>query len=132
MSIVTTKDELKAAQERGDLEIIATGKLADDLKASKKVTKIGAGAAALLTATLGVATLTAPITGGLSYFAAAPVAAMSGFEVAAIILAASLGLALLIALFKDYEEISFTPGDGNGLSKLVLRKKQQKSNANGE
>ncbi|SEM49259.1 hypothetical protein SAMN04487857_102269 [Pseudomonas sp. ok272] len=50
--------------------------------------------------------------------AAAPVAALTGFEIAAIIAAASLGLGLIIALFKDYEEVSCEPG------KLVLKKKQ--------
>lgn len=59
-----------------------------------------------------------PLTGGLSMFAAAPVAALTGLEIAAIIAAASVGLALIIALFKDYEEVSYDAG------KLVLKKRQ--------
>ena len=37
--IVSTKEELKSAKEQGITEIIITGKLANDLKKSKKIAK---------------------------------------------------------------------------------------------
>ena len=67
----------------------------------------------------GAATVAAPVTGGISYAVAAPVAVMTGVEIAALITASALGIGLIIALFKGYEEISFEKG------KLVLRKKQK-------
>lgn len=121
MSVVTTKQELKAAKDRGDTKIIVKGDLANKLKTSKKITMVGAGTLAVLTVALGAATVTAPVTGGLSYFAVAPVAALSGMEIAAIITASAVGLTLLIAVFKDYEEISYSNGN------LVLRRKKSKS-----
>ena len=111
--VVTTKRELNSAKEKGVEEIIVSGKLADDLKKSKNIAKVGAGTLALLTAAL----VAIPFTGGLSAAAAAPVAALTGLEIAAIIAAASVGLALVIAVFRDYEEISYEDG------KLTLRKK---------
>ena len=50
--------------------------------------------------------------------AAVPIATLTGLEVGAIITAASIGLAVIIALFKGYEEISYEKG------KMVLKKKQ--------
>lgn len=117
-NVVTTKDELKVAKERGDMEIVVTGEFADKLKTSKKITKLNAGALAIISVAIAAATVTAPVTGGMSFFAAAPVAALTGTEIAAIIIASSIGLTMLIAIFKDYEEISYSKG------KLVLRKKQ--------
>lgn len=121
MSVVTTKQELEAAKERGDVEIIVEGEFANKLKTAKKVTLVGAGTLGLITVAIAAATLTAPVTGGLSYFAAAPVAALSGLEIAAIITASAIGLTLLIAVFKDYEEISYSDG------RLVLKKRQTDS-----
>lgn len=111
---VRTKAELESAKNAGCVQIIVEGNLADNLKRSKKIATAGAITIALL----GTALAAIPFTGGLSMAAAVPVAALTGFEIAAIIAAASLGLGLIIALFKDYEEISCEPG------KLVLKKKQ--------
>ena len=115
---VTTKYELKKAQEEKIENIIVSGKLADTLKKAKQITKLSATGFGILTAALGVGTVTAPITGGLSMIIAAPVAALTGLEIVAIITATTLGIALIIALFKDYEEISFEKG------KMTLKKRQ--------
>ena len=112
--IVTTKDELQKAQEQKIENIIVSGDLADKLKKAKQITKLGAIGLGILIVALG----TAPVTGGLSMFAAASVATLTGLEIAAIITASALGLALIIALFKGYEEISFEKG------KMTLRKRQ--------
>ena len=115
---VTTKAELKNAQEKNIQEIVVSGDLADKLKKAKQITKLGATGLGILTAAIGVGIVAAPVTGGLSMFAAAPVAALTGLEIAAIITASALGITLIIAVFKDYEEISYENG------KMTLRKKQ--------
>jgi hypothetical protein len=115
MITVRTQEELKAAKESGEPEIIIIGDLADKLKKSKKIALLGPAAIAAL----GLATVAAPITGGISYLAAAPVATMTGVEIAAIITATAIGVSLVLAIFKDYEEISYESG------KLVLKKRSQ-------
>jgi len=77
---VTTKEELKEAQEEKIQEIIVSGDLANKLKKAKQITKLGATGLGVLTA--------------------------------------ALGIALIIAVFKDYEEISYENG------KMTLRKRQ--------
>lgn len=113
--IVSTKEELKAAQEGGAALITVRGSLADDIKKSKKVALAGAATIAVLAAAIAAI----PVTGGLSVGAAVPIAALTGLEIAAIIAAATVGLTLILAVFKDYDEVSYEKG------KLVLRKKQK-------
>lgn len=112
--IVSTKSELENARNVGAPEIIITGKLANDLHKAKKVAYVGAGTLALFMAALAVA----PFTGGISMLGAASIAGLTGLEIAAIIAATTIGLALIIAVYKDYEEIECSN------EKLVLRKKR--------
>ncbi|MES1312203.1 hypothetical protein ABUS74_16560 [Vibrio cholerae] len=104
---VRTKEELTRAKDRGESEIIVVGKLADELKKTKKLAYVGAGTLAALTAALAAT----PFTGGMSMFTAAPIAALTGLEISGIIIAASLGLSLIIAVFKGYDEISYKKGE---------------------
>lgn len=116
---VYTQKSLKHAKENNYDEIIIKGALANKVKKASKITKLSKWGIGVLTATLGTATVTAPVTGGVSLAVAVPVAAMTGVQVAAIISASALGVALIIALFKGYEEISYSEG------MLILRKKQK-------
>lgn len=118
---VDTKKELKRAQEEGYEEIIIRGEMAKKLKKASKIMKLSKVGLGVLVSVLGVGVATAPLTGGISTLVAAPVAAMTGLEIAAIIAASAIGVSLIIAIFKDYEEISFEEG------KLILRKKQKKN-----
>ncbi|GKX51545.1 hypothetical protein [Budvicia aquatica] len=107
--MVRTKEELKKARNAKVEFIVVEGELADKLKKGKKLAYAG------IAGTVGATTIAAlmaatPVTGGVSFFAVAPIAALTGFEVAAIIAAASIGLTLLIAVFKDYEEIEARDG----------------------
>lgn len=111
---VRTKAELESAKSSGYAQITVQGGLADDLRKAKKVATAGVVTIGLLTTALAAI----PFTGGLSMAAAVPVATLTGLEIAAIIAAASLGVGLIIALFKGYEEISYESG------KMVLRKRQ--------
>ncbi|WP_027710206.1 hypothetical protein [Zooshikella ganghwensis] len=113
--VVTNKSELEKAKEKGEELIVVKGDLANNLKKSKKIALAGTTSIAGLT----VALAAAPFTGGLSSFAAVPVTVLTGLEIAAVIAATSVGLVLLIAVFKDYEEISYKNGE------LTLRRKSK-------
>ncbi|MDD2390154.1 MAG: hypothetical protein PHP23_10530 [Desulfobacterales bacterium] len=115
---VITKDELEEAKNDGVDKIEVVGELADKLKKAQKVSRIGKVGLATLTGILGAAAVTAPVTGGLSFAFAAPAAAMTGVGMAAIIAASALGIALVIAVFKDYEVIEYSRGT------LKLRRRQ--------
>jgi len=111
---VSTKCELEEAKNSRVDEIIVTGDLADKLHRAKKITYMSAGVIAILA----VAIAAVPVTGGLSaVMGVAPVAAMTGLEIAAIIAAASIGLGLLMAIYKEYDEITYSNG------KITLRRK---------
>ena len=66
---------------------------------------------------------TAPATGGLSLgftaVSAGTTATITGLEIATIIFISTMGIGLIIALFKEYEEIEFSNG------RMVLRKKKK-------
>ncbi|WPQ35129.1 hypothetical protein [Achromobacter xylosoxidans] len=121
--VVSTKEGLRQAKDKGAESIEVVGEMADKLKKAKRIATFGPAAMAAITGLLGVASITAVPTGGLSYvaFAAAatPVAALTGLEIATIIFAATIGLAVIVAVFKDYEEISYSKGH------LVLRKRSK-------
>ncbi len=121
---VTSKSDLEWAKNEGYDQIVVTGKLANDLKKSKQIAYAGAATISILVAAIAALPFTiaaAPFTAGLSTAVigagAVSVATLTGFEISAIIIAASLGVALIIAIFKDYEEISYSDGH------LVLKKK---------
>ena len=103
---VHTKQELDAAMKLGVQEIVVEGELAKHVRNGKRVRTIGAGTLAVL----GVAIGALPFTGGLSLAFAAPIAASTGLGLALVIAAISVGLALLIALWKGYEEIEYCDG----------------------
>jgi hypothetical protein len=114
---VTTRDELESAKNKGINDIIVEGELASKLKTSKRIAQLGAASIAVLVGIVGLS----PFTGGLSFIGLAPFAALTGLEISAIIIAASIGLALIIAVFRDYEEISYEPGPPQ---RLVLKKRR--------
>ena len=122
MVICSTKEELKSAMKRGESEIEVVGKLAKNIKTGKKVAFLGPVAIGALT----VALATIPATGGLSTpvvtaALVAPIAAKTGLDTAIIIAAASVGVTLIIAIFRDYDvDIE---GANNGV-KVRMRKKR--------
>jgi len=135
MTTVRTKDELKAAKEMGAAEIIVVGELAQKIKKAEKITLLGKASIAAITVVLGAAMIAVPFTSGssllvaaptaavtASFFAVAPAAAavLTGADITAIIAVSAVGLALVLAVLKDYEEISYESG------RLVLKKKRNK------
>ena len=117
MISVSTKQELALAKRNKEHEIVCVGRLAEKVKSAKKIATIGVITIAAVGGMVGLATVAAPETAGIAIMAATPVATWGGLEVSAVIIAASLGCGLIIALSKDYEEISYEKGQ------LVLRKK---------
>jgi Mn2+/Fe2+ NRAMP family transporter len=112
-TFVSTKKELKTAQENKAKEIIVTGELANKIHKSKKITKLGAASIGLIVTAIAAA----PFTSGLSFGAAAPVAVLTGIEITAIIAASAVGIGLILAIYKEYDEISYENG------KLHLKRK---------
>lgn len=110
--IVYNRDDLEKAQKNKIDEIVVVGELATQLKKSKTIATAGSISLGVLTVALGVASITAPVTGGLSFAVAAPIAVVS------------IGLTLVIAIFKDYEEVE--AGTDKNLSFYIRFRKRQK------
>lgn len=113
---VRSKDELEKAQNSKAEIIIIEGELANKIKKTKAVTKVSGVVIAAMIATCA----TIPLTGGGSVLVVSSLAALSGLDIAVIIAAASIGIALIIAVFRDYEEIEFSNG------KMILKLKRKK------
>ncbi|CDH07630.1 conserved hypothetical protein [Xenorhabdus bovienii str. oregonense] len=115
--IVTTKEELKKAKDNRIETIIVQGALADNLQRTKKITYLSAGAIAALMGAIALI----PATGGLStMFAIAPIAALTGLDIGLIIIAISISVGLLVAIYKEYDEIEVEAG----YLKLRLKRKK--------
>ena len=120
--VVKTKKELENAYEKGYDEIIVKGKLAKQLHRSKKIVGLSATSIAAIAGLSTISVVTAPVTGGISLVVAAtPVAVVTGVEVVFILADVIIGIALIIAIFKDYEEIDVDMKNHT----LKLRKKSK-------
>lgn len=125
-TIVTNKEELKAALAVKAPEIMIIGAFAQEVKESEKIrtmSKVGICAlcAAVPIVLAGLA-LTS-VSGGASTVLksiAKPVVGLTGPQLAVIIPAAAMGFTAMIAVLRDYDEVEFSPG------KLVLRRKSKK------
>ena len=113
---VRSKNEHEKAQNSKAEIIIIEGELANKIKKTKAVTKVSGVVIAAMIATCA----TIPLTGGGSVLVVSSLAALSGLDIAVIIAAASIGIALIIAVFRDYEEIEFSNG------KMILKLKRKK------
>ncbi|WP_319780058.1 hypothetical protein [Maridesulfovibrio sp.] len=116
--VVRTKDELEQAMDEKAPVIVVQGELAEDLNKGMKLSS----ASAVTLGLLGAALAAVPFTGGLSLLAAAPIAAMTGLEIALIVAVAALGLALVLTVLKDYKKASFTRKGPEGETELVLER----------
>ncbi len=110
--VVRTKAELEKAVEEGVEIIVVEGELAEKVYEGRKIKQYGASTLALL----GAALAAAPLTAGASL---APIAALTGIDLVIIIIVLAVGLALLLAVWKEYEVVEFSTEP----LRLVLRKK---------
>jgi hypothetical protein len=87
-------------------EFTVDGPIATHLHRGLKLRKIGRVTLALLAAAI----VGIPATGGLSATAIASVAGFTGVEIALIIAAVAIGIALLRTVCRDYDEVEFDFG----------------------
>lgn len=127
MATVTTKTELKNAIKRKDNKIIVQGELAASVYKSKKVAALS-GATLLMLAVVLAATL---FTGGISLAAVGEIAAMVGVGISAIIAVVAVGgIAVVVALFKDYGTKITHQSPYGSITELELTKKRIKIDKN--
>jgi hypothetical protein len=115
---VRTKEELKKASEEKVDRIFVQGELAEKLNTAMKIKKASKWAIGLLAASLAAA----PFTGGLSLVAAAPIAALTGLEIALIIAVAALGIGLVLLICRDFKKVSFRGKSGDKEAELELER----------
>lgn len=118
--VVATKEELAAATKRKAKRIVVTGELASKLETSfKGLRNLSASSLNTLALVLSGAALFAPFTGGVSLGAAGTVMGTVGAALTASAIAAisAIGVALVVAVFKGYDEVKLS---GGGIE-LVLR-----------
>lgn len=126
--VVYTVEELAQAQKDKAERIVVKGELAEKLKvALKGLRSIGAGSLNTLALCLSGAALLAPFTGGVSLGAAGTAMGTLGAALTATAIAAisAIGLALVIAVFKGYDEVKL----GGGGVELVIKKHKDKKQA---
>lgn len=123
--VVTTKDELEKAVKDGLDKIVVKGELAQKVKATKELQAKGKVAMGAIIATLTAAFALAPVTGGLSMAAAAPIAATTGLSIAVIMAVFFLGITLVMLVTNGYHikmEAKGKINDAEG--EIILEKKQ--------
>jgi hypothetical protein len=102
--IIYEKSELEAAIKAGVQEITIQGDLAEKIHNGRKIRTIGKFTMIALASAIAAI----PFTGGTSIAAFASVAALTGLEIALIVAVAFVGVALLTAIWKEYEEIEYS------------------------
>lgn len=126
--IVKDKNELKKAYEDKVDKIIVTGDFAKKMRKAKVIRKMTPAKLAVLGAVLtaaGGGLAMSPFTLGassvISIVTVAPAAAKTGISISAIIAIGSIGLTLLLAIFKEYDFIEAKKGD----FKVVLKRRKK-------
>ncbi len=121
--VVATPEELSAAYQRKAERIVVVGELAAKLgQAFSGLRKLSASALNTLALVVSGAALLAPFTGGVSLGAAGTVMGTVGAALTASAIAAisAIGVALVVAVFKGYDEVKLKGGS----LELVLRKRK--------
>lgn len=121
--VVATPEELSAAYQRKAERIVVVGELAAKLgQAFNGLRKLSASALNTLALVVSGAALLAPFTGGVSLGAAGTVMGTLGAALTASAIAAisAIGVALVVAVFKGYDEVKLKGGS----LELVLRKRK--------
>ena len=123
--VVYTADELKAAQDAHAERIVVKGELAQKLESALKgLRSLSASSLNALALVLSGAALFAPFTGGVSLGAAGTVMGTVGAALTATAIAAisAIGLSLVFAVLKGYDEVKLA---GGGLELSIKKNKNQ-------
>ena len=127
--VVSTPAELAAAHKAGAKKILVKGELASKLdKAFGGLRSLSSASLNALALVLSGAALLAPFTGGVSLGAAGTVMGTLGAALTATAIAAisAIGLSLVVAVFKGYDEIKLAGGGVElRLKKHVPKSEQQ-------
>ena len=126
--VVYTADELKAAQDAHAERIVVKGELAQKLESALKgLRSLSASSLNALALVLSGSALFAPFTGGVSLGAAGTVMGTVGAALTATAIAAisAIGLSLVFAVLKGYDEVKLA---GGGLE-LSIKKHKDKDQA---
>ena len=130
--VVYTADELKAAQDAHAERIVVKGELAQKLESALKgLRSLSASSLNALALVLSGAALFAPFTGGVSLGAAGTVMGTVGAALTATAIAAisAIGLSLVLAVLKGYDEVKLA---GGGLELSIKKNKNQDQADQGE
>lgn len=130
--VVYTADELKAAQDAHAERIVVKGELAQKLESALKgLRSLSASSLNALALVLSGAALFAPFTGGVSLGAAGTVMGTVGAALTATAIAAisAIGLSLVFAVLKGYDEVKLA---GGGLELSIKKNKNQDQADQGE
>lgn len=125
---VRTNGELKKAMENNCNIIYVEGELAEKIKKTEQLKKLGTVALTGVIGAIIIACGTAPITGGMSFAAASAVVAATfaatgvTLSTSAIIAIVAIGAGLILTMYKDYDiEIEV---DNNGTVRVKLIRKK--------
>jgi hypothetical protein len=113
-NIVATKEALEQAGRAGAALIVVTGSLADDLKKAEPLSQIRGTA---LNALLAAAPEPPPAI-GLSSLNIITAGALTGLDLATVTNAVATGTALVLEVFREYEEGGYAPG------RLILKRRR--------
>ena len=120
--VARTKAELKNAINAKANQIIVKGEFAEKLNRALKIKKASKWGLGLIATSLAAV----PATGGMSAFAAAPIAALTGIEIIAIIAVAAVGISLILLLLKEYGgDIIVRGKKGDADFEIELKRKVQ-------
>lgn len=100
---VTRREDLKAALDQKPDILVIEGRLAKQVRTSRKIKSVGPAALAILVASIAAI----PLTGGASFLLAGPIAASAGVSVVLVLALLSLGLWVVFAIWGDYEEMEW-------------------------
>lgn len=118
--LVRTREELKRALDEKVAEVEAQGELAERLSKAVSLRKLSKWTLRILS--IGIVGM--PFTAGQSALVAAPLAALTGLEIAVILAVAFLGVALVLQILKDYEVVDIGATSGDKEARVRLRRKR--------
>lgn len=116
--IVRTRKEPKQAVKARAERIIVRGGLAEKLQLGWQLQEVPEASLGMLSLLLGMA----PFTGGISAAVAARAAALTGLEFVAIIAVASVGIALILLICREYTKACFLWKKGDLEAELELKR----------
>ena len=122
---VETNVDLIKAIKKGAIKFVVKGKLAGHIDKAKIILGLSATALAVLVAGI----ISAPITGGMSMLAAAPIAASVGISVDVVLAVIALGgVTSVLEIYRNYNVDVLSRDENGNVVELALTKKEREKN----